>query len=96
MSAICSKFILRSLIYCHRERGALIVGDLETALRQIEGVSRETKIQEASSKYGQYTYSTMGIPNVGKIDAIRVADAGYMKLDESVLQINYIVNSDNE
>ena len=69
---------------------------METTLRKIEGVSRETKVQEAFSKYGQYLYDTAGIQNVGKIDAIRIADAGYMKLDEDVLQINYIVNSDNE
>lgn len=86
------KDFLRSIEF----NGALIIGDLENHLRKVNGVSRETKIKEARSKYGQYTYEHTGIQNVGLIDAIRVADAGYMKLDEDVLQINYIVNSDNE
>ena len=70
--------------------GSLYVSDLVLKIREVEGVSK-CKCVEARSKYGSYSYNTTGIQNVGLIDEIRIADAGYMKLDESVLQINYKV-----
>lgn len=70
--------------------GALLISDLIAKIREVEGV-RLAKCLEARSKYGSYNYQTTGIVNVGLIDEIRVADAGYMMLDESVLQINHKV-----
>lgn len=69
--------------------GALYVSDLIAKIRQVEGI-RLAKCLEARSKYGSYDYNA-DVLNAGLIDEIRVADAGYMKLDESVLQINYKV-----
>src|SRR5690554_5872871 len=69
--------------------GALYVSDLIAAIRQVDGV-RLAKCLEARSKYGSYDYNA-DVLNAGLIDEIRVADAGYMKIDESVLQINYKV-----
>ena len=68
--------------------GSLIVSDLQKSLRLIEGV-KVCKIKEAYSKYGTYDYTSTGIQNIGLIDEIRIADSGYMKLDEGVLEINY-------
>ena len=45
---------------------------------------------EKGFEYGAYDYTTTGVQNVGAINEIRIADAGYMKLDESELLINYI------
>lgn len=64
--------------------GMMILSDLEVALRKIEGVKLAT-VKEAASKYGDYAYNTQGIANVGIIDEIRVADSGYMKIDELVI-----------
>lgn len=83
------KDFLKSLEF----NGALVVQDLEYRLRDIEGI-RVAKIKEARSKYAAFSYTTTGIVNVGLIDAIRVADSGYMKLDESVLNITYKVNEE--
>lgn len=69
--------------------GALYISDLIAAIRQVDGV-RLAKCLEARSKYGAYDYNA-DVINAGLIDEIRVADAGYMKLDENVLQINYKV-----
>lgn len=69
--------------------GALYVSDLIAAIRQVDGV-RLAKCLEARSKYGSYDYNA-DVLNAGLIDEIRVADSGYMKIDESVLQINYKV-----
>jgi len=68
--------------------GALIISDLMQKLRNIEGVEIAV-CKEARSKYGSYSYNQIQIPNVGLIDEIRIADAGYMKLDEQNLTINY-------
>lgn len=64
--------------------GMLILGDLERVLQTIQGVKR-AKVKEAASKYGDYDYTTEGITNVGAIDEIRIADSGYMKVDELVI-----------
>jgi len=68
--------------------GALIISDLTAKLRQIEGV-KIAVCKEARSKYGNYNYNQTGVANVGLIDEIRIADAGYMKLDEAHCVFNY-------
>lgn len=73
--------------------GALVISDLSAYLRTIEGI-KLAKIKSASSKYGNYTYTTTDIINVGLIDEIRVADSGYMQLDLDEFEINYIVMPD--
>jgi hypothetical protein len=86
------KSYLKSLEF----NGQFVKGDLEEAIRKVEGVDRATFIRAAASKYGSYGYNTTGIQNVGTIESVRVADAGYMRLDESSLQITYIARSANE
>jgi len=71
------------------ENGKLVLTYLTDKLQKVEGVVLPV-IKEAFSKYGLYDYTTTGIQNVGVINEIRIADAGYMKLDESELLINYI------
>lgn len=71
------------------ENGKLVLTYLTDALQKVEGVVLPV-IREAYSKYGTYNYTDIGVQNVGIINEIRVADAGYMKLDESELLINYI------
>lgn len=68
--------------------GRFIKTHLTDQLQAVEGVILP-KIRRAWSKYGNYTYETVG-QNVGEIDEIRVADAGYMKLDEETSVINFI------
>lgn len=70
--------------------GALYIDDLTNKIRTVDGV-RLVKCLEARSKYGSYDYWTDDIQNIGLIDEIRVADAGYMKLDLDQLQVNYKV-----
>lgn len=70
--------------------GALIISDLTAYLRKIEGV-KLAKVKQAASKYGAFSYDTTDILNAGVIDEIRIADSGYMAIDMSELQINYIV-----
>lgn len=71
------------------ENGKLVITHLVDKLQQIQGVNLPV-VREAFSKYGAYEYTTTGVQNVGVINEIRIADAGYMKLDESELLINYI------
>ena len=71
------------------ENGKLVITHLVDKLQQIQGVNLPV-VREAFSKYGAYEYTTAGVQNVGVINEIRIADAGYMKLDESELLINYI------
>jgi hypothetical protein len=78
------KEFLKSLEF----NGALIIDDLQRKIRSIDGV-KTVRIKEARSKYSAYTYETTGVPNAGLIDEIRIADAGYMKLDEDNTTINY-------
>lgn len=68
--------------------GAIYIGDLIANIRKVEGVQL-AKCLEARSKYAGFDYYTSDVQGVGLIDEIRIADAGYMKLDEDVLQINY-------
>jgi len=71
------------------ENGKIVLTYLTDKLQKVEGVVLPV-IKEAFSKYGLYDYTTTGIQNVGVINEIRIADAGYLKLDESELLINYI------
>jgi len=67
--------------------GRLNIEELKRAIRNVQGVV-ENKANQAASKYGDYTYDQQGIPNVGPIDIFRVADSGYLVIDE--LNINWI------
>lgn len=71
------------------ENGKLVLTYLTDKLQKVDGVVLPV-VKEAFSKYGTYEYTTTGVQNVGVINEIRIADAGYMKLDESELLINYI------
>jgi len=71
------------------ENGKLVLTYLTDKLQKVDGVVLPV-VKEAFSKYGTYEYATTGVQNVGVINEIRIADAGYMKLDESELLINYI------
>jgi hypothetical protein len=75
------------------ENGKLVLTYLADQLQQVPGVILPV-IKEAFSKYGDYDYTTPDIQNVGVINEIRIADAGYMKLDEPNLLINYIPYSE--
>lgn len=75
------------------ENGKLVLTHLTDKLQQVSGVNLPV-VREAYSKYGAYDYTTTGVQNVGAINEIRIADAGYMKLDESELLINYIPYSE--
>ncbi|KGO88372.1 hypothetical protein Q765_00175 [Flavobacterium rivuli WB 3.3-2 = DSM 21788] len=68
--------------------GTLNLNKLERDLIDIEGV-QEAHRTLAASKYGDYEYEHTGVPNVGAIDVFRVADGGYLVMDD--LQINWIV-----
>lgn len=72
--------------------GRFIKTHLTDQLQAVDGVVLP-KIRRAWSKYGSYNYETIG-QNTGEIDEIRVADAGYMKLDEATTIINYIPYED--
>ena len=69
--------------------GSYINTKLENELETIDGIIYPV-IKKAWSKYGDYSYDTVGVNNVGEIDEIRIADAGHMKLDEEALTINWI------
>lgn len=73
--------------------GSLILSDLEKALRALTGV-KIAVVKNAASKYGGFAYDTVGTPGVGAINEIRVADSGYMKLDEAELSINWISHNE--
>ena len=61
----------------------------ENALEAIEGVTIPN-VKLAASKYGIHAYDSVNIPNAGLIDQIRVADAGYFRIDMAELTINYL------
>lgn len=75
------------------ENGSLILTYLTDNLQKVPGIKLPV-VREAYSKYGSYDYNTTGVQNVGVINEIRVADAGYMKLDLTELLINYIPYSE--
>ena len=68
--------------------GSLILSRLEDEIQSVDGVEISV-IKSAFSKYAQYGYNDVAINN-GLINEIRIADAGYMKLDIENLEINYI------
>lgn len=89
LSAI--KAFLRSFEF----NGELVLQKLQNHLEGIEGVEiPHTTDFLGWSKYGFHTYDTTGVQNAGKINEIRQADAGYMKLDEANTIIHYIANNE--
>jgi|SRR5690554_3941700 len=78
-----------------RFNGAFIETRLQDEIQLVEGVSM-IKIVGAWSKYGSHGYESMANNNVGKINEIRIPDAGYMKLDEADTVLNFIPYTDNE
>ncbi|AMA48998.1 hypothetical protein [Flavobacterium covae] len=76
------------------QNGKLVLTYLVDKLQEVPGVILPV-IKEAFSKYGDYDYTTPDIQNLGAINEIRIADSGYMKLDELNLLINYIPYSEN-
>lgn len=79
---------IKSYLKSLRFNGAFIESHVEKEIEAIDGVSM-VKVKGAWSKYGTYSYESTH-ENVGRIDEVRVADAGYMKLDEANTIINYI------
>ncbi|WP_163444427.1 hypothetical protein [Flavobacterium columnare] len=80
---------IRNYLKSIKFNGSLILDSLTTELKKVQGVEIPV-IKEAYSKFGTYSYDDLNVQNVGLINAIRVADAGYMKLDENNLFINFI------
>ena len=78
-----------------RFNGSFIESKLEGEIEAVDGVTM-VKIVGAWSKYGSYDYESTINPNAGKINEIRIADAGYMKLDEANTIINFIPFNDYE
>jgi len=78
------KQILQSIEF----NGTLNIKELERDLTKIEGIV-EAETTMAASKYGDYSYETTGIPNVGAFSVYRTADGGYLEIDD--LQLNWIV-----
>ena len=76
-----------------RFNGAFVESKLEDELQKVEGVQM-VKIVGAWSKFGSYAYTDTLNPNVGPIDEVRVADAGYMKFDDNNSSINYVAYTD--
>lgn len=68
--------------------GSLIIDRLESVIGNVSGVTIPV-VKNAYSKYAAYNYTDVA-QGVGLINDIRVADAGYMKLDESELEITFI------
>jgi len=73
--------------------GEFIKTDLKDVLKKVDGVNIPV-VKKAWSKYGAYDYDTTGVLNVGIIDEIRVAEAGYMKLDTDNITISYVPRND--
>lgn len=76
-----------------RFNGSFIESKLEKEIEAVDGVTM-VKVVGAWSKYGSYDYESTINPNAGKINEIRIADAGYMKLDEANTVINFIPFAD--
>lgn len=72
--------------------GSLVLTYLEQELKSVGGVVVPV-VQQAWSKHSAYGYDDVA-PGIGLIDEIRVADAGYMKLDETVLEITFLAYPD--
>ena len=69
--------------------GSLIISHLEDILNKLPGVE-VSQVREAASKYAGYNYSDTGA-NIGVFTQVRIADAGWMKLDEGTTIINYFI-----
>jgi len=79
---------INSYLKSLRFNGSFVESKLEKEIEAVDGVIM-VKVVGAWSKYGSYDYETTVNPNAGKINEVRVADAGYMKLDEADTIINY-------
>lgn len=84
-----AKAYLKSLAF----NGKLVVQNLENFIKTPEGIE-VVDIEYVSSKYGLYSYATVGISNAGIINQFRIAEAGYMKLDEVESEFNFIEYND--
>jgi len=89
------KTAIKDYLKSIRFNGSFVESKLEKELEAVDGVTM-VKTVGAWSKYGTYTYESTNNNNVGKVNEIRVADAGYMKLDETNTIINYIPFTDYE
>lgn len=89
------KTAIKDYLKSIRFNGSFVESKLEKELEAVDGVTM-VKTVGAWSKYGTYTYESTNNNNVGKVNEIRVADAGYMKLDETNSIINYIPFTDYE
>lgn len=87
--------VINSYLKSLRFNGAFVETKLMDEIQKIEGVSM-VKIVGAWSKYGFYGYESTENPNVGLINEVRIADAGYMKLDETNTVVNYKAFMDYE
>jgi len=72
--------------------GRYITTKLTDSLQSVEGIILPV-VKNSWSKYGAYQYTDTAV-NVGIINEMRVADAGYMELDETETIINYIAYTD--
>ncbi|MDM1045864.1 hypothetical protein HX004_13985 [Myroides sp. 1354] len=85
--------VINSYLKSLRFNGAFVETKLMDEIQSVHGVTM-VKIVGAWSKYGSYDYESTINPNAGKINEVRIADAGYMKLDQDNTTINYIAFSD--
>ena len=85
--------VINSYLKSLRFNGAFVETKLMDEIQSVHGVTM-VKIVGAWSKYGSYDYDSTINPNAGKINEVRIADAGYMKLDQENTTINYIAFSD--
>lgn len=69
--------------------GRYIKGDHAATLRKVPGVVT-ANIVSAASKYGNFNYTDTDVANVGPINEVRIADSGYMKIDQDAFVINFI------
>jgi len=76
-----------------RFNGAFVETNLQDELQTVPGV-KMVKILGAWSKYGTHSYDSTSNKNVGKINEVRITDAGYMKLDEQTSTINFFPYAD--
>lgn len=75
--------------------GAFVESRLERAIERLPAVEM-VNVQGAWSKYGNHFYEDAHASNIGIINEVRIPDAGYMRLDEEVLTIDYIPFTDYE
>jgi len=74
--------------------GQLIIADLQKAIRAVPGVLI-ADIESAASKFGFHSYDDITVNNVGSINQFRIAESGYMKLDEAFSVLTYVSSEEN-